>query len=230
MGTAPFFYQHFGCTQFDFAGLARFFALAALLAFLSSRAGKRRWALWVLTGLYTLSVSIYLVIELRGLELTSDLLIFLAVSLPVLLGFCALLAALALGGLFWRKESRFYRLFCPIMLAAVGGFLRFMGWEELRVKPLKIQRSPFCDEERELTRAEYARQGGYSTAQGGMAIRKYVDYDAISRYALEAMDWANAAGILNGTSATTLAPQGQAARAQAAAMLTRLCQTVVQEV
>ena len=113
------------------------------------------------------------------------------------------------------------------MLAAVGGFLRFMGWEELRVKPLKIQRSPFCDEERELTRAEYARQGGYSTAQGG---REYADYDAISRYALEAMDWANAAGILNGTSATTLAPQGQAARAQAAAMLTRLCQTVVQEV
>ena len=82
VGTAPFFYQYFGRTQFDFAGLARFFALAALLAFLSSRAGKRRWALWVLTGLYTLSVSIYLVIELRGLELTSDLLIFLAVSLP----------------------------------------------------------------------------------------------------------------------------------------------------
>ena len=119
VGTAPFFYQYFGRTQFDFAGLARFFALAALLAFLSSRAGKRRWALWVLTGLYTLSVSIYLVIELRGLELTSDLLIFLAVSLPVLLGFCALLAALALGGLFWRKESRFYRLFCPIMLAGI---------------------------------------------------------------------------------------------------------------
>ena len=116
------------------------------------------------------------------------------------------------------------------MLAAVGGFLRFMGWEELRVKPLKIQRSPFCDEERELTRAEYARQGGYNAAQGGMAIREYADYDAISRYALEAMDWANAAGILNGTSATTLAPQGQAARAQAAAMLTRLCQTAVQEV
>lgn len=76
----------------------------------------------------------------------------------------------------------------------------------------------------------YARQGGYNTAQGGMAIREYADYDAISQYALEAMDWANAAGILNGTSATTLAPQGQAARAQAAAMLTRLCQTVVQEV
>lgn len=94
-------------------------AAALLLAFLSSRAGKRRWALWVLTGLYTLSVSIYLVIELRGLELTSDLLIFLAVSLPILLGFCALLAALALGGLFWRKESRFYRLFCPIMLAGI---------------------------------------------------------------------------------------------------------------
>lgn len=43
------------------------------------------------------------------------------------------------------------------MLAAVSGFVRFMGWGELRVKPLKIQRSPFCDEGRELTRAEYAR-------------------------------------------------------------------------
>lgn len=43
------------------------------------------------------------------------------------------------------------------MLAAVNGFLSFMGWQALSVKPLKIQRSVFCDEHRELTRAEYAR-------------------------------------------------------------------------
>lgn len=43
------------------------------------------------------------------------------------------------------------------MLAAVGGFLSFMGWQELTVKLLKIQKSPFTDERRELTRDEYVR-------------------------------------------------------------------------
>lgn len=43
------------------------------------------------------------------------------------------------------------------MLVAVNGFLSFMGWRELAVKPLKIQKSLFLDENRELTRAEYTR-------------------------------------------------------------------------
>ena len=43
------------------------------------------------------------------------------------------------------------------MIAAVNGFFKFMDWRELTVKPLKIQRSVFCDEHRELTREEYAR-------------------------------------------------------------------------
>lgn len=43
------------------------------------------------------------------------------------------------------------------MLAAVNGFLAFMGWRKLTVRLLKIQKSLFCDERRELTRAEYAR-------------------------------------------------------------------------
>ena len=43
------------------------------------------------------------------------------------------------------------------MLAVVNGYLRFMGWPELCVKPLKIQRSAFLDEGKELTKAEYAR-------------------------------------------------------------------------
>ena len=42
-------------------------------------------------------------------------------------------------------------------LAAVNGFLDFMGWEELTVRPLKIQKSLFLDEGRELTRGEYVR-------------------------------------------------------------------------
>ena len=43
------------------------------------------------------------------------------------------------------------------MLAAVNGFLRFMGWHALTVRLLKIQRPLFREERRELSRAEYAR-------------------------------------------------------------------------
>lgn len=43
------------------------------------------------------------------------------------------------------------------MLAAANGFLKFAGWQELTVKPFKIQRQLFCDENREMTREEYIR-------------------------------------------------------------------------
>lgn len=43
------------------------------------------------------------------------------------------------------------------MLVAANGFLQFCGWPELRVRLLKIQRSAFLTEEKELTRAEYER-------------------------------------------------------------------------
>ena len=43
------------------------------------------------------------------------------------------------------------------MLAAVNSFLAFAGLRELSVKLLKIQKSLFLDESKELTRAEYAR-------------------------------------------------------------------------
>lgn len=43
------------------------------------------------------------------------------------------------------------------MIAALNGFLSFIDRQELSVKPLKIQKSLFLDERRELTRSEYAR-------------------------------------------------------------------------
>ncbi len=43
------------------------------------------------------------------------------------------------------------------MLAAVNAFFRYLGWYELCVKQYKIQKSAFCSEEKELTRAEYMR-------------------------------------------------------------------------
>lgn len=43
------------------------------------------------------------------------------------------------------------------MLAALNGLFRFLGWDECRVKFLKIQRRLFRDAGRELTRPEYER-------------------------------------------------------------------------
>lgn len=43
------------------------------------------------------------------------------------------------------------------ILAALNGFLKFMGWDDLKVKPLKIQKTLFTDGSRELSREEYAR-------------------------------------------------------------------------
>ena len=52
------------------------------------------------------------------------------------------------------------------MLAAVNSFLRFTGWEDCRVKFLKLQRRLFRDEGRELTRAEYDRLTAAARAMG----------------------------------------------------------------
>lgn len=51
-------------------------------------------------------------------------------------------------------------------LAALNAFFRFMGWEECRVKALRLQRQIFRDSARELTRAEYARLLQSAAKQG----------------------------------------------------------------
>lgn len=43
------------------------------------------------------------------------------------------------------------------MLASVNSLLRFLGREDCRVKSVRLQPSPFCPEEKELTKAEYFR-------------------------------------------------------------------------
>lgn len=52
------------------------------------------------------------------------------------------------------------------MLSALNGFLRFMGWEESRVKFLKVQRCLFRDKGRELSRQEYERLIDAAVRQG----------------------------------------------------------------
>ena len=43
------------------------------------------------------------------------------------------------------------------MLAIINSLFAFLGWQELRVKSIKIQQQIYCPEERELTKAEYTR-------------------------------------------------------------------------
>lgn len=43
------------------------------------------------------------------------------------------------------------------MIAAMNSFFKFLGWLDLCVKQLKIQREVYTPEEKELTRAEYMR-------------------------------------------------------------------------
>lgn len=43
------------------------------------------------------------------------------------------------------------------MLASLNGLFSFLGWEDCRVKSVKLQRQIYCPEEQELTKAEYIR-------------------------------------------------------------------------
>lgn len=43
------------------------------------------------------------------------------------------------------------------MLASLNSLFAFLGWVELKVKSIKLQRQIYCPEEKELTKAEYMR-------------------------------------------------------------------------
>lgn len=43
------------------------------------------------------------------------------------------------------------------MLASINSLFAFLGWFDLKVKALKLQQQVYCPEEKELTKAEYAR-------------------------------------------------------------------------
>lgn len=71
----------------------------------------------------------------------------------------------------------------------------------------------------------YAQYKGYDTTAKA-DLSKYTDAAQVGSYAVDAIRWANAEGLVNGTSNTTLTPQGGATRSQAAAILMRFCENV----
>ena len=73
----------------------------------------------------------------------------------------------------------------------------------------------------------YAQYKGYRTTAGA-DLSGYVDADSVSSYALASLQWANAAGLVTGTSSNTLTPDGSATRAQVATIFMRFMEDVAE--
>ena len=60
-------------------------------------------------------------------------------------------------------------------------------------------------------------------------LASFTDRSEVSEWALEAMQWANAEGLVNGRTAETLVPEGTATRAEAATLLMRFIEEFVKK-
>ena len=71
----------------------------------------------------------------------------------------------------------------------------------------------------------YARAKGYGITDTA-SLAAFTDASSISAYAVDAMSWAVGAGLISGMGDGIVAPQGNATRAQFAAMLLNFCENV----
>ena len=75
----------------------------------------------------------------------------------------------------------------------------------------------------------YAQYQGVEAVTLEENLGGFTDADKISGYAVQAMNWAVGQGVMGGYGDGTLGPQGEATRAQAAAMLQRFCERIGSE-
>ncbi|WP_373164447.1 S-layer homology domain-containing protein [Agathobaculum sp. Marseille-P7918] len=71
----------------------------------------------------------------------------------------------------------------------------------------------------------YAQFKGYSVTASN-SLNSYADASQLSSYAIAAMQWANAEGLITGSTSTTLNPVGNATRAEVATILMRFCENI----
>lgn len=71
----------------------------------------------------------------------------------------------------------------------------------------------------------YAQYKKYDVSDA-KSLDGYTDAQSVSSYAVPALQWANAAGVVTGKSGSKLDPKGNATRAEVAAMLMRFCENV----
>jgi hypothetical protein len=85
---------------------------------------------------------------------------------------------------------------------------------------------PITREQMATMLLRYAEYKKYDTAKAN-DLAVFTDANGIASYALDAMKWANAEGLITGRTATTLAPTGTATRAEVATILMRFAENVV---
>lgn len=74
----------------------------------------------------------------------------------------------------------------------------------------------------------YAEYKGHDTS-AGTDLSGYDDVGEVSSWALTAMAWANAEGMISGTSSAALSPRSFATRAQTALILMRYCENIMKQ-
>ena len=87
--------------------------------------------------------------------------------------------------------------------------------------------APITREQLAVMLYNYAAVFDYDIEVFSIAAEEYSDYPQTSAYAKTALNWAVDTGIIHGMGDGTLAPQGQATRAEAATMLMNFCENVV---
>ena len=86
--------------------------------------------------------------------------------------------------------------------------------------------SPITREQLAVIFYRYAQDQGWDVS-AWTDLGLYQDAAQVSDYATQALAWACGAGLITGTTDTTLSPRGSATRAQVAVILTRFCETVM---
>ena len=128
----------------------------------------------------------------------------------------------------FAPEANMTRAMVWTILARIDGeTITGTSWaEDARAWAMESGVSDGTDPNGLVTREQFAamlyRYAGEPAASGSLSA--YTDADSVSEWATDAMLWATQNGIITGTTAATLAPQGAATRAQCAAMLMRFAE------
>ena len=107
----------------------------------------------------------------------------------------------------------------PIAWAAANGVVT--GYGNGTFGP----RNPITREQMAVMLYRYAQLKGYDTSVQG-DLNTYSDAGRVSSWAVDAMRWANANGLIVGNNNGLLNPRGNATRAQVATILMRFCESI----
>lgn len=116
-------------------------------------------------------------------------------------------------------EGQYYS--SAVAWAAANGVVE--GYSDGRFGP----DDPITREQMAVILSRYAQYKRYNTG-ARVSLSTYGDAAQVSPYALEAMQWARAEGLITGTDANLLLPGGNATRVQIAAILMRFCENIAQ--